>query len=258
MSGMMSDGETPTPAAAAERAAETIIQPETDPFLSLKRGATEVYLIRHADALPGADEVVGGGYDEQALSELGRRQASALAVRMRTLELAAVYSSPIGRAHQTAAAIADAAGLDVRIEPDLREIALGPIGPDLQAQLTPDEVAKLLRDRLREIAVIAVTTGNWSSIPDSEPSAVLRARTLAALQRLADTHPGRRVAAVSHGGAINACLAAILGIERDYFFPAANTSVSVVRMQGERRMLFALNDIAHLREASLLGFDASS
>lgn len=256
---MTSDGETRATETETEaERAETIIQPETDPFLSLKRGATEVYLVRHADALPGAEEVVGGGYDEQALSELGRRQASALAARMRTLELAAVYSSPIGRAHQTAAAIAGAAGLDVRIEPDLREIALGPIGPDLQAQLTPDEVAKLLRDRLREIAVIAVTTGNWSSIPGSEPSAALRARMLAALQHLADAHPGRRIAAVSHGGAINACIAAVLGIERDYFFPAANTSVSVVRVRGERRMVFALNDIAHLREASLLGFDPSS
>lgn len=255
---MTSDGEIRAMETETARAAETTIQPETDPFLSLKRGATEVYLVRHADALPGADEVVGGGYDEQALSELGRRQASALAARMRTLELAAVYSSPIGRAHQTAAAIADAAGLDVRIEPDLREIALGPIGPDLAAKLPPDEVAKLLRDRLREIAVIAVTTGNWSGIPGSEPSAALRARTLAALQRLADAHPGRRIAAVSHGGAINACLAAILGIERDYFFPAANTSLSVVRIRGTLRMVFALNDIAHLSEASLLGFDPSS
>ncbi len=253
---MTTDGETP--AAETERVAATTIQPETDPFLSLKRGATEVYLIRHADALPGADEVVGGGYDEQALSELGRRQARALAARMRELGLAAGYTSPIGRARQTAAAIADAAELDLRIEPDLREIALGPIGPDLQARLTPDEVAKLLRDRLREIAVIAVTTARWPSIPGSEPSAALRARMLVALQRLADAHPGRRIAAVSHGGAINACIAAILGIERDYFFPAANTSVSVVRLRGERRMVFALNDIAHLREASLLGFDPSS
>ncbi|MGZ6392353.1 MAG: histidine phosphatase family protein, partial [Ktedonobacterales bacterium] len=63
-----------------------------DPFLSLKRGGTEVYLIRHADALPGADEVVGGGYDEQALSVLGRRQGQALGERMREVPLAVVYS----------------------------------------------------------------------------------------------------------------------------------------------------------------------
>src|SRR5437879_2830024 len=81
-----------------------------DPFLSLKRGATEVYLIRHADALPGADEVVGGGYDEQALSELGRRQGQALGERMREIPLAAVYSSPIGRAVQTARYVAEAQG----------------------------------------------------------------------------------------------------------------------------------------------------
>src|SRR5579859_922996 len=95
-----------------------------DPFLSLKSGATEVYLIRHGDALPGADEVVDGGYDEQGLSELGRRQAQALGARMRSVPLAAVYSSPIGRARQTAEAVAVAAGLTVQIEADLREVAL--------------------------------------------------------------------------------------------------------------------------------------
>jgi broad specificity phosphatase PhoE len=63
------------------------------------------------------------------------------------------------------------------------------------------------------------------------------------------------VAIFSHGGAINAFFADLLGLDRDYFFPAANTSVSVARVQGERRLLMALNDISHLREAGVL--DAS-
>src|SRR5262252_1227301 len=74
----------------------------TDPFLSLKQGATEIYLIRHGDALPDADEAVGGGYDEQGLSDLGRRQAQALGERFSSVALGAIYSSPLGRARQTA------------------------------------------------------------------------------------------------------------------------------------------------------------
>lgn len=229
--------------------------PNDDPFLSLKSGATEIYLIRHADALPGVEEVVGGDYDAQALSELGRRQAQALGSRLRDISLAAVYSSPIGRARQTAEAVATPHELDVRIEPELREVALGAIGPAAHDGLPPEEVAKLLKARLREIAVIAVTTGRWESIPGSEPSATLRARMLAAVQRLAIAHPGQRIAAVSHAGSINAYLAALLRLDHDYFFPAANTSVSVVRLKGERSMLFSLNDIAHLRTPDLLGFD---
>jgi broad specificity phosphatase PhoE len=226
---------------------------EADPFLSLKRGATEVYLIRHGDALPGADEVTGSGYDDQSLSELGRRQAQALADRLRTVSLAAIYSSPIGRARQTAQYVADACDVGVTIDDAIREVALGPIGFDNTEEYTQERLSALLRDRLREIAVVAVTSGKWASIPGSEPSDALRARMTEAIGRLAAEYPGQRVAIVSHGGAINAYFAAVLGIERDYFFPAANTSISVVRVRGERSMVFALNDIAHLREPGLMG-----
>jgi probable phosphoglycerate mutase len=227
-------------------------EPGDDPFLSLKSGSTEVYLIRHADALPSAEEVTDGGYDAQALSELGRRQAEALGERMRAVPLAAVYSSPIGRARETALAVAERAGLEVTIEHDLREVALGHIGPDADEAMPAEERSRLLRERLREIAVVAVTTGKWSSIPGSEPSFALRARVTTTVDRLAGQYPGQRIAVVSHGGAINAYLAAILGIERDYFFPAANTSISVVRVQGDRHMLLTLNDIGHLRESGLI------
>lgn len=236
-----------TPAAEAE---------VDDPFLSLKRGGTEVYLIRHADALPGADEVVGGGYDEQALSQLGRRQGQALGERMRATPLAAVYSSPIGRAVQTARYVAEAQGLEVQIEPGVREVVLGPIGVNGEEQTSPEEVADLLRRRLREIAAIAVTSGKWASIPGSEASDELRARMVEAIERLAGRHAGERIAVVSHGGSINAYVATILGIERDYFFPAVNTSISVVRIKGPARMVFALNDVSHLREMGLFTLDA--
>jgi len=229
-----------------------------DRFLSLKRGATEIYFIRHADALPGADEVASGGYDDQPLSELGRQQAQALAERLRDSGLAAIYSSPLGRARQTAEAVGKAADLPVSLEPDLREVELGQIGPKERDVLSPEELSNLLKQRLREIAIVAVTTGMWSSIPGSEPSPALRTRITGAVDRLAAAHPGRRIAVVSHGGSINAYFAVLLGIERDYFFPAANTSISVARVKGARRALFTLNDIGHLRTPELLGFDPAS
>jgi 2,3-bisphosphoglycerate-dependent phosphoglycerate mutase len=252
----MTDDASSSQAAELPSAAE---QAEADPFLSLQSGATELYLIRHGDALPGADEIAHGDYDAQSLSALGRRQAKALAERLReSTPLAAVYCSPIGRAHETAAHVAAAQGLEVVIEPELREVGLGLIGPEVTEGLAPEEVAKLLKARLREIAVIAVTTGRWEAIPGSEPSPVLRARLRSAIAHIAEAHPGGRAAVVSHGGAINAYLASVLGLDRDYFFPAANTSISVVRVKAARAMLFSLNDITHLRAANLTGFESNS
>ncbi|HEX8998151.1 MAG TPA: histidine phosphatase family protein [Ktedonobacterales bacterium] len=223
---------------------------EPDTFLSLKLGGTEIYFVRHGDALPGQDEVVLGDYDAQALSDLGRRQAQALASRMTHYKPTAIYSSPTGRAMQTARATADALGLTISVDDGLREVELGSIGDDITTD-DPAEVSKLLRARLREIADVAVTSGRWSKIPGSEASADLRARVVAAVERIHRRHPGERVAVFSHGGAINAYFADLLGLERDYFFPAANTSVSVARVHGPRRLLMALNDISHLREAGI-------
>lgn len=242
----------PTP--AQDAFVEMIEDAASDPFLSRKRGATEVLLIRHGDALPGAEEVVTGGYDAQALSDLGRRQAAALAAAWRGVRIDAVYSSPIGRAFETAQPLARDRGLEVRIEPDLREIELGPIGVDTD-HLSPEERAQAIRTRLRDIAVIALGSGSWSAIPGTEPSEHLRARVRAAITRIATAHPGQRVAAVTHGGAINAYIASILGIPRDYFFPAANTSVSVVRVGGNRALVFGLNDVKHLMAAGLMNLE---
>lgn len=226
-----------------------------EPFLTLKSGATEVYLIRHGDALPAVEEIIAGDYDAQSLSELGREQARAVGERLRDAHLAAVYSSPIGRASETAEAIAAAQGLAVSIAPELREVGLGRIGPELSADLPPEEVLKRIKAALHEIAVIAITRGTWESLPGAEPSAELRARMVGVVRRLAEAHAGERIALVSHGGAINAYLAATLGIARDYFFPTANASISALRVKGDRAMLLSLNDIAHLRAPSLMGFD---
>jgi broad specificity phosphatase PhoE len=223
-----------------------------DPFLSLKNGGTELYFVRHGDALPDQDEIVMGDYDAQALSDLGRRQAQAVARALARFNITAIYSSPTGRAAQTAQPLADALGLPVTIEHNLREVELGPVGADAQGVTDPLALSKLLRQWMQQIAVIALRDGDWSKIPGSEPAAALRARILDVVTRIHAAHPGERVALFSHGGAINAFFATILDLKRDYFFPAANTSVSIARVLGERRLLMALNDISHLREAGLL------
>jgi broad specificity phosphatase PhoE len=51
-----------------------------------------------------------------------------------------------------------------------------------------------------------------------------------------------------HGGVINAYAAEVLGLEKDFFFPAANTSITVVRVAGKQRVLYVMNDIAHVRK----------
>ena len=74
---------------------------------------TTIYLVQHGDKerLPG----------DPGLTELGRRQAEAVANWLRVTGLQAVYSSPLRRARETAEPVGYAAGLAVQVDSRLRE-----------------------------------------------------------------------------------------------------------------------------------------
>ncbi|MGB8346837.1 MAG: histidine phosphatase family protein [Ktedonobacteraceae bacterium] len=222
------------------------IETTDDPFLVQRRHAAELFLIRHGDAIPGPEEIISSGiYDDLPLSDIGREQAQALAERLAKVPFAALYSSPLLRCLETAAPLAAQLGLTVSIVSDLREVRLGDVIPlpndgDLEA------LTHALRERQNQIVRVVGATGSWDDIPGSESSKALRQRVVAALDAIADKHIGERVVAFAHGGVINAYVAEVLGMERDFFFPAANTSITVVRVEGKRRVLYVLNDLAHV------------
>ncbi len=215
----------------------------TDPLdvlgLSLRAGAAEVHVVRHADAVPESEETfaIYDDYEAHPLSERGRAQAVATAEYFAEVGIAAVYGSPIRRAQETADAIARTSRVELHTEPNLREIEIGDV---------KNGVAMTLRERLEWLAMVAMRDGSWKGIPGTEPSHEVRERMLLALDAIARHHPGRRVVAVSHAGAINAALGAIAQTDHDFVFPLANASVSVVRIGGGRRLLMTANGTSHL------------
>ncbi len=218
----------------------------------MKNGACELLLVRHADAMPQNDEEADETHIEQTLSPRGRAQAAALAERFAHLDIATIYSSTIRRAAETAQAVAVRKGMGVYLEERFREIDLG----NLELELDPAMgAADRTKARLAAFAAIAIGTGSWASIPDTEPSASVRARTNQAVDEIVQRFPGKRILIVSHAGTINAYLASVLNLPLDFFFPAENTAVSVVRAHGDRRLLVSLNDINHLHKLDELGMD---
>lgn len=169
-------------------------------------GATEVWLVRHGDSYSDLTDV-----DDPPLSALGRDQARRLADRVRPLQPAAVYSSPYRRALQTAQTITD----DVRIDERLVEMALE-VGEDGSLNFQEDPL--VAAERMRRV-----------------------------LDDVASEHAGKRVVLLSHGAAIVACLSDVLrlGPGQLRVLPYY-TSVSTVRVLGDRRMVGTLCDTAHL------------
>lgn len=197
--------------------------------------ATRLYLVRHAQS-EGNRGDYGPGRDPP-LSEVGREQARRLAQRFAGQPVDAVYASPLLRAQQTAEAIAGAAGLSLRTLEDLREVDLGEARRDYDSYT--DEEARALRERI-------AAAPTWDSFPGSEGSAAARRRVVAAVDRIIEECPGRRVVVVAHAAVIQTYVSHVLGLDRDFVFYPFNAGITSVRAQGDRRVIWRLNDVAHL------------
>jgi len=166
-------------------------------------GATTFHLVRHAsyDLL---GRVIAGRAPGHSLNPKGRAEADALAVSLAGRPIAAVVSSPLQRARETAAPIAERHGLPVAIEGDLDEIDFGewtglPIR-DLHA--SPE---------WRSFNTFRST----APIPGGETMVMAQARALAAILRLRSRYPEAEVVVVSHGDVVKALLAHFLAVPLD-------------------------------------------
>jgi broad specificity phosphatase PhoE len=182
-----------------------------DPLLRL-------LLVRHGEVLSNRELRYVGSRDEP-LAESGVEQAGRLAEALAPLPVAAVYSSPLGRARETGERIAGARRLALRVEPRLREQSFG----DWEG-LTRAEV--LARDPERLLGWEADLA---TAPPGGEPLTEVQERVLTLIGDLARDHRGEWVVLVSHVGPIKALLCAALGAPlataRHMFLDPATLSV---------------------------------
>ena len=85
---------------------------------------TRIYIVRHAEAEGNLYRRIHGQYDSLVTPQ-GYRQIEALERRFQDIHIDAVYSSDLYRTRMTAKAIYRPKGLPLRLEPGLREIAMG-------------------------------------------------------------------------------------------------------------------------------------
>ena len=156
---------------------------------------TTILLARHGETDWNRDGRFQGHADPP-LNAAGRRQAVELSAALAREQLAAVYSSPLRRAVETAEVIATAHGLEPVPVNALREVDVG-----AWQGLTSAEVEK----RFPEQHARWLHYGQgWE---DGETYEQMGERVVAALLDLAAAHDGNRILAVTHGGPIRAAIA---------------------------------------------------
>ena len=136
------------------------------------------------------------GHADPPLNRTGRAQAVDLSVALMAEQLAAVYSSPLRRALETADVVAASHGLEPVPLDDLREVDVGS-----WSGLTRAEVEE------RFPAQFARWLDYGQGWEDGETYEEMGRRAVDALLRVAAAHDGERVLAVTHGGPIRAAFA---------------------------------------------------
>ena len=192
-------------------------------------------LARHGQSVSNAVRRFQGVQDVP-LSELGRRQAEALARALRSRRIAAVYSSPLQRARHTAELVAAAVQAPLRSVDDLRELSLGE-----WEGCTVEEVEA----RPGNPYACWVRDPVGSLPPGGEPLADVQGRMVRALADIERAHPnGDDVLVVCHGGVISAYLAHCLGLPLSSIWRLTVSNCSITELAPPR--LLSMNVTTHL------------
>jgi probable phosphoglycerate mutase len=180
------------------------------------------------------------GHLDSPLTDLGVRQAKAIAAGLADREIHALYSSDLGRALQTARIIGQRLSLDVVTDSRLCERRLGAL-----QGLTRKEFA----DRYPEQAA-AFSSGNPDyALPGGESARQQYHRVVECVQELATRHPGQGIAIVTHGGVLKSLFHQAInlplgGLRR---FSLFNASINTFSVNDGHWRLDTWGDIYHLK-----------
>jgi 2,3-bisphosphoglycerate-dependent phosphoglycerate mutase len=201
---------------------------------------TEILLIRHGETLWNREARMQGQNDSP-LTPTGLEQARKLARRLKTVTFTALYSSDLGRAHQTARCIADETGHEVIADQGLRERSFG-----IFEGLTNAEIQV---KHPEDYALFAKRIADYR-MPGGESAAEFRKRVMSTIEGIAGRHGGETIVVVSHGLVLDALYrtATKMPLEVQRGFPLLNCSVNTFRRGPEGWHAVAMCDVGHLAD----------
>ena len=200
---------------------------------------TRLIVLRHGETLWNLEGRYQGHLDSP-LTELGLKQAHALAKRLQAEAFSTIYTSDLGRALQTAEIISQATGRKLIPHEGLRERHLGVFqgktGGELKARW-PEEYRRLKSGDADYAA------------PEGESNRAAMARVLATFTQISTQHTGETIAIVTHGGPLSTMFRHTLGVPIDAprRFSRLNASWNVFIVEDGKWLLETWGDISHLQ-----------
>jgi probable phosphoglycerate mutase len=188
---------------------------------------TRLLLARHGET-DWNSERRWQGHADRPLNDTGREQAAELADSLSATPVAAIYSSDLARARETAEIVGARLGLPVVLDPGLREVDVGE-----WSGMRHDDIAERFPEGF------ARWQNGWHGWDGGESYEEMRERAVATLLRIATDHEDETILVVAHGGTIRACDAEARGLtyrdSRHASLPSAgNCSVRELRVEAGR------------------------
>jgi broad specificity phosphatase PhoE len=204
----------------------------------------KLILVRHGETASNRDGL-GLGRQDVPLTEKGRLQAEALAEALAEEEIAAVYSSPLRRAFETAAAIASPHGLDVVTDEGLTEMDVGELDGLTFREMRerhPEFVSRWLGEEAGTLPM-----------PGGESLQDVQDRAREAVRRICERDDGETVVAVTHNFVIHALLCEALNMAICDFRRLRHdlAATSLLDVRGGRMIVVHMNDTCHLEARGL-------
>lgn len=197
-------------------------------LLLIRHGATDETGKRLVGRTPGIH-----------LNGRGLAQAEGLAERLAGVPVAAIYSSPLERAQETAAPLCRARGIQVSIDPMLTEMDYGTWTGRSFRQLRLTALWKRIQQRPGD-----------ARFPGGEAIRDGQARILQSIELIAGHHPRQVVAVFSHGDVIRTAVAHLLGLHIDLYqrLQVSPASVTAIVVGSGPPALLRFNDTGSLAD----------
>ncbi len=177
-----------------------------------------VLLARHGETDDNREPTRFQGFTDTPLNDTGRRQAHELAERVSGLQIAALWSSDLSRARETAEIVGTRIGLEPRLDPRLREAARGRWEGHRMIDVERSEP---------ELYAAWRRAGAGFRFPGGESLRDQQERVSVALSEIHAGDDGLPALVVCHGGSIRVmlCVADDRGLDAFHDFEVPNVAV---------------------------------
>lgn len=180
------------------------------------------------------------GRADLALDDTGRRQAEAAAIRLKAEHVAAIYSSPLKRALQTAGIIAKQLNLSAQPWEGLIDIDFGSF-----QGISTEEASK----KDSRLFTMWLEQPHLVHFPEGESLDIVRQRVLAAVDGLASKHVDQTVILVSHTVVCRVLMCAMLGLDNSHFWQVRQdvNAINIFELRDGAPLVILVNDTCHLK-----------